>query len=433
LFDAMADKAFPRALVDGMRANTTLRGDSGSLVLRSTGAFEALCGPDCAKIEPFLAKAEHSNTAVIFADRLLFKLFRRPEPGINPDVEITGYLTERRFPNVPTLGGTLEYRTPGAVRSVGLLTQFITGARDGWHYTLDALGRYFDRVLLYDAEKRRCELPEGSLLTLSDQEPSNTVVEAIGTYLESARVLGVRTAELHLALGAGTDPDFAPEPFSSHYQRSLYQSMRNLVMENFELLKRRARTLPEKLQPDVRAVLAAQEPLLNRYKQLYTERLDAMRIRVHGDYHLGQVLSTGTDFVILDFEGEPARALSARRLKRSPISDVAGMIRSFHYAVHTALHTLAERGLVTAENSEGVANWASYWRRWICGTYLRAYLRAMGDSRLLPQDRRQLAILLDAYLIDKAVYELGYELNNRPGWLVIPFDGILHLMRAPAR
>ncbi len=433
VFDGMADRSFPRALLDAMAANTTLHGSHGQLAFRATSAFEALCGPDCAKIEPLLSKAEHSNTAVVFADRFLFKLFRRPEPGVNPDVEITGFLTEKKFPNVPALGGAVEYRSPGAVRSVGILTQFIAEARDGWDFTLDALGRYFERTLLYDASKRPCEMPQTRMLALAADEPTPDVIETIGTFLESARLLGVRTAELHLALGGSGYPDFAPEPFSSHYQRSLYQSMRNLVMENFELLKRRARTLPENLRADAHAVLGAQDVILERYKLLYTERLDAMRTRVHGDYHLGQVLSTGTDFVILDFEGEPARALSARRLKRSPISDVAGMIRSFDYAVHTAAQNLSERGLITAENRDSTACWAAYWRRWISATFLRAYLRTMGDSRLLPRDRSRLAVLIDAYLIDKAVYEIGYELNNRPAWLTVPFDGILHLVETQVK
>jgi maltose alpha-D-glucosyltransferase/alpha-amylase len=429
LFDAMADKRFARTLLDSMASPEILfRGAAGSLVVHGTSAFNSLCGPDCAKLESTLSKAEHSNTAVIFGDRFLFKLFRRPEAGINPDVEITAYLTDKRFPNVPMLGGTLEYRRAGSSRSLGILTQFVPGATDGWEYTLDALGRYADRALLYAAENRPCQVPEGSILELSDRESPNEAVEAIGTYLEAARLLGVRTAELHLALGAGVGPDFAPEPFSPHYQRSLYQSMRNLVMENFELLKRRLKTLPPAVQADAQTLLGLHGAVLERYKHIYTDRLDAVRIRVHGDYHLGQVLSTGTDFIILDFEGEPARALSARRLKRSPISDVAGMLRSFHYAVYTALHRMEDRGLMTSENRESVRCWAAFWRRWVSGTYLGAYRRTMGDSRLLPRDPKQLGVLLDAYLIDKAVYEMGYELNNRPDWLVIPFEGILQLL-----
>ncbi|HYP16163.1 MAG TPA: putative maltokinase, partial [Opitutus sp.] len=427
LFDAMADKAFARALLEAVAAGAVFRGAHGLLAARGTVAFAGLRGTETAAVEPSLSKAEHSNTAVIFGDRMLLKLFRRPEAGINPDVEISGYLTERKFPHVPLLGGTLEYRSGSQVRSLGILTQFVSGATDGWDYTLDALGRYFDRVLLYVAEGRPCTPPTATILGLADQGPADEVVTAIGTYLESARVLGVRTAELHLTLGASEEPDFVPEPFSPHYQRSLYQSMRNLVVENFELLRRQLSQLPATLQGDAQAILGLQGAVLARYQRLYTARLDARRTRVHGDYHLGQVLSTGTDFMILDFEGEPARALSTRRLKRSPISDVAGMVRSVHYAVHTALHRLAEHGLLTPENQAGVAQWAVYWRRWISATYLRAYLRTMGESPLLPRNRGELEVLLDAYLLDKAVYELGYELNNRPAWLAIPFEGILQL------
>jgi maltose alpha-D-glucosyltransferase / alpha-amylase len=429
LYDAMADRDFARALLAAIEAGTVFRGTHGTLAARPTPAFGALRGPASLALEPSLSKAEHSNTAVIYGDRMLLKVFRRPEPGVNPDVEIGGYLTGRHFPHVPMLGGTLEYRSGGQTRSLAILTQFIPGATDGWDYTLDALGRYFDRVLLFMAENRPCTPPGGSLLAVADTEPSDDVVKAIGTYLESGRLLGERTAELHLALGASEEPDFAPEPFSPHYQRSLYQSMRNLVMENFELLKKQTNRLPAALQDDARAILAGQGVLLSRYQRLYTERLEACRIRVHGDYHLGQVLSTGTDFVILDFEGEPARALSARRLKRSPIADVAGMLRSFHYAVHTGLHAQANRGLLNPENQRGLAEWAVYWRRWVSGTYLRAYLATMGDSPLLPKNRAELEVLLDAYLLDKAVYEIGYELNNRPEWLAIPFQGILQHLR----
>jgi len=433
LFDAMAAKPFARALFDATTASATFRGLRGDLVLRATEAFERLKGPADGLLEPALSRAEQSNTAIIFGDRLIFKLFRRPEAGINPDAEISRYLTGKKFEHVPALGGVIEYRSAGSTRSLGILTQFISGATDGWSYTLDALGRYFDRALLYVAEGRVCSVPEASLLNGSESEPTDDVVAAIGTYLEAARLLGVRTAELHLTLSASEDVDFAPEPFSSHYQRSLYQSMRNSVVENFELLKRQTSHLPLPLQRNAQAVLALEPAVLARYKQLYTGRLSAMRIRVHGDYHLGQVLSTGTDFMIIDFEGEPARALSARRLKRSPISDVAGMIRSFHYAVHHALHVQVERGMLTPENRIGVAQWALYWRRWVSAVYLRAYRQTMGTSRLLPSQRSELEVLLNSYLLDKAVYEIGYELNNRPDWLNIPFDGVLELMNVDLR
>jgi maltose alpha-D-glucosyltransferase/alpha-amylase len=428
LYDAMADAAFTRALLLCLERSDTFASLRGQLVFRATRATSLFATACFSAYEPQLLKVEHSNTAVVLGDRYFLKLFRRLEAGINPDVEISQYLTERQFPYVPALGGTIEYRSASEVRSVAIFTQYIPDARDGWNFTLDALSRYFDRVLLYDAANRACQLPRGTLLELSTREPDSFVIEAIGTFLEAARLLGERTANLHLALGSGDEGAFSAEPFSLHYQRSLYQSMRNLLIDNLDLLKRRATEIPDALRADALRIVAARDALLECYKLVYTERISAMRIRVHGDYHLGQVLSTGTDFAIVDFEGEPARALSARRLKRSPLTDVAGMIRSFHYAVQTAITMMADRGLAKSENQDRVACWAAYWRDWVCATFLRAYHSTMGNSRILPANRGQLAVLLDAFLIDKAIYEIGYELNHRPTWLNLPFKGILDVL-----
>ncbi|HEU5077912.1 MAG TPA: maltose alpha-D-glucosyltransferase [Opitutaceae bacterium] len=430
LIDAMASKPFAQALLQTIEKAQHLRGQHGEIVGIPTQAFDVI-RRDMTPLEPSISKAEQSNTALIFGDRFIFKLFRRPEAGINPDVEIGRFLTAKSFANVPPLGGSLEYRTrTGENRSIGILSGFVPNAKDTWEYTLDALGRYYERVLLYLAEQRPCPISPKSLLDLVDEEPSKQVVEAVGTYLESARLLGVRTAEMHLALGSGDDIDFAPEPFSPHYQRSLYQSMRNLVMENLELLKKRLKTLPSSVQRDAETILGLQNLLLSRYRAVYEQRIDAQRIRCHGDYHLGQLLYTGKDFVILDFEGEPARALSARRLKRSPISDVAGMLRSFHYAAYSAMDKLFARGLINEENRAKVTVWTAFWYQWVSATFVRAYLNTIGASNLLPRTRTQLRVLFDAYLLDKAVYEIGYELNNRPTWLRIPFDGILQLTQS---
>ena len=432
LIDAMAGKPFAQALLEAIGSSKRLHGVCGELIALPSTAFATLRGSAKDNVEPVLSRAEQSNTAIIYGDRFIFKLFRRPEVGINPDVEIGRYLTECKFPGVASLGGALEYRSNGEVRNIGILSGFVPDAKDAWHHTLDALGRYYERVLLFIAEDRAVRASPKSLLDLSLEEPTVHAVEAIGTYLESARILGVRTAELHLALAASEEKDFAPEPFTPHYQRSLYQSMRNLVMENFQLLTQQVKNLPSALKEDANRVLALQDDIIALYRDVYETRIDALRIRCHGDYHLGQVLYTGKDFIILDFEGEPARALSARRLKRSPISDVAGMLRSFHYAAYTALSEHLDRGLVSQENRLRVSVWAAYWYQWVSASYLRAYLKTLGKTKLLPTDPEELKALFDAYLVDKAVYEIGYELNNRPAWLRIPFDGLLQLMRPGA-
>jgi len=433
LIDATATKSFAQAILDAQSRGLRFRGTYGDLVSVPTPALAA-AKDNAPNLEPVISKAEQSNTAIMFGDRLIFKIFRRPESGLNPDVEIGRYLTERNFANVPALAGALEYRTrSGDIRSVGILSTFVPNAKDAWAYTVDALGRFYDRVLLYVAENRPVPGPLQGLLELTDEEPSKEVVEAIGTYLESARLLGVRTGEMHLALAAGDTVDFAPEPFSPHYQRSLYQSMRNLLTENFQLLRHQTPLLPENLRADATKILSLQDDILARFKAVFETRIHATRTRAHGDYHLGQLLYTGKDFMILDFEGEPARALSARRLKRSPIADVAGMLRSFQYAAFTALHQLVDRGLITEENRPKVSLWASFWYQWVSATFTRAYLKTMGDSPVIPKQREELRTLFEAYLLDKAVYELGYELNNRPTWLPIPFEGIFQLVRPRAQ
>jgi maltose alpha-D-glucosyltransferase / alpha-amylase len=273
------------------------------------------------------------------------------------------------------------------------------------------------------------------LLALSGTEPPEQVHDLLGPYMESARLLGVRTAEMHGALAAVTDRrEFAPEPFSALYQRSLYQSMRNLSGRVFQALDRRAGTIPEDARAAAARVLEHRGEVLERMRALVGEKMEAQRIRTHGDYHLGQVLYTGRDFVLIDFEGEPARPLTERRLKRSPVSDVAGMLRSFNYAAYTALADEEVRGMARADELEELDPWARYWAAWASAVFLGAY-RAQagtGGATFLPAREDHLRVLLEAHLLEKAVYELGYELNNRPDWIGVPLRGLLQLLDVKA-
>jgi len=428
LFDAVASTSFAQAVLEAIAQQKAFRGLRGELTARSTAAFNTLSA-GAANLEPTPARVEQSNSAVMYGDRFILKLFRRPDTGINPDVEIGRHLTAQGFAHTPALGGTLEYRSEGEVRSVAVLSQFIPNAEDAFQHTLDALGRYYERVLRYLASGRDVPPAPDNLLFATDEHLPDEAVEVIGTYLESARLLAVRTAELHRTLAASEHPDFGPEPFSPHYQRSLYQSMRNQLMENFDLVRKRRGQLPDGLPEQAAEVVGWQNDILTRYRAVYEQPIQAMRIRCHGDYHLGQVLYTGKDFVILDFEGEPARSLGARRLKRSPISDVAGMLRSFQYAASIALEDQLQHGMVTSENLPRMQPWSRYWYHWVSVRYLQAYFDAMSESGILPSSTRELESLLNAYLLDKAVYEVGYELNNRPQRLPIPFEGIRDVLK----
>ena len=175
-------------------------------------------------------------------------------------------------------------------------------------------------------------------------------------------------------------------------------------------------------------MLAAQDRVIERFGALLNSKIPATRIRCHGDYHLGQVLYTGKDFVILDFEGEPARPLSERRMNRSPFRDVAGMLRSFQYAAYASLYEESEEGVVQATALPALESWALDWERWTSATFLKAYLDRAWGASFVPPSREELSMLIDVYLLEKAVYELAYELNNRPGWVRIPLQGIRQIL-----
>ena len=219
-------------------------------------------------------------------------------------------------------------------------------------------------------------------------------------------MLGQRTGELHVTLAQETDdPDFAPEPFTDFYRRSLYQGMLTQATQTFQLFRQRLKYLPDAIQAEAQDVLSLQTAVRQRFQALRDCRMTAKRIRCHGDYHLGQVLYTGKDFMIIDFEGEPARPLSVRRMKRSPLRDVAGMLRSFHYAAYTAL--LDQSAGVRPEDLPALAPWAQFWTTWVSVSFLQAYLAVTAQAGFLPQEAEALQILLDAYLLEKALYELA--------------------------
>jgi maltose alpha-D-glucosyltransferase / alpha-amylase len=400
---------------------------------------------------------------IAFGDRLVLKVIRKLEPGRNPDLEIGRFLTEvARFEHTAPVVGALEYRTQGRDRwregaALAVLQGFVPNEGDAWRYTLDFLSRFFERVVargdaaLPIAVRRAAEAGAGHPLevalaarrmseeealaeasTLDDTE--DEVQEIVGLYPTQAALLGRRTAELHLALSgalasaAEDDPAFAPEAFGELYQRSLYQSMRASTGKTFRLLRRSLKRLPEELRPEAEELLGRRQALLERFGALRGGKIEALRTRTHGDYHLGQVLWTGKDFRIIDFEGEPARPLSERRIKRSPLRDVAGMLRSFDYAVHAALRELVERGIVAADQLDALGLWGRLWYQESAAAFLRAYLETAEGSRIVPADEDHLRPLLDAYLLDKAIYELRYELDNRPAWAGIALRGILGLI-----
>ncbi|PWU13590.1 MAG: maltose alpha-D-glucosyltransferase [Verrucomicrobia bacterium] len=452
LVEALGSDSLCQRLGDLLMRRRSIGGREGEL--RASGAA-ALRSDRNGNVpfSPSRLKTEYANGSIVLNNKYFLKLFRRFEAGINPDLEVGRFLTERAFPNITPVAGWLEYHRHGGEQSTaGILTNFLPNAIEAWDYTRDMLSRYFDRVRSAPPESQPDALSGCSLLDLSERVGEFTVAQAsrlpqeavmpamgagetpallsmIGTYVELARLLGQRTGELHLALAAeAADPAFAPEPFTPFYQRARFQSMRNLALQNLELLRRSLGQAPEAVRPLAEKVAALQPEIIKRLRALHAAPISARRIRCHGNFHLGEVLYTGKDFVFIDFEGEPSRPLGERRIKRSPVTDIVRMVRSFDYVAHAALLQQLELGTQHPEHLHQLEPWARFWARWAGAIYLRACLDTLANSDLLPANQEQLAILLDTHLLQNLLHEIRYELLNRPQWLKVPLEAMLGIL-----
>jgi maltose alpha-D-glucosyltransferase/alpha-amylase len=429
LYDALYDEGFAKVAMRTIATRQRIRVDGAEIVGSRTQVFRGL-GVD-EESRPFILRGEQTNTSINFDDHYLLKFFRKIEPGVNPDLEIGRYLTQREFPYAPKVAGAIECVQGSAEpTTLAILHEFIRIEGDAWQYTLDSLRVFLDRVLAEtEGSTSVANLNTTNLLRMAKEEPPPLVTELIGAYVESARRLGLRTAQLHAVLAGGRDTaSFSTEAYTPFYQRALYQSMRNLTTNTFALLSQHVGRNTEAMGLAV-DVLRREEDVLGRFRGLLNRTLRSTRIRTHGDYHLGQVLFTGSDFMITDFEGEPARPISERRIRRSPLRDVGGMLRSFNYAVHTALREREETGLEEVASLRA-RDWGRFWQAWVSSIFLGAYLQEARTSEFLTADEDEIALLLDVYMLEKAVYEVAYELNNRPSWVSVPLEGVLELLQA---
>jgi maltose alpha-D-glucosyltransferase/alpha-amylase len=378
-------------------------------------------------------KADQSNSTLTYGDKFLLKQFRRLEEGVNPELEIGEFLTDTvAFSHSPPLAGAIEYLVPQRPTvTVGVLLGYVHNQGTAWSYTLEAVEGYFESILTQHPlpELPADLLPRASLLQLAAGEPPPLADTMFGPYLESAELLGRRTAEMHIALATPTDrPQFGQEPFTPFYQRSLYQTMRNTAVRTIALLRRRVGELAENVRPRGEAALAREAEITKRLKQIVQRKITAMRIRCHGDFHLGQVLHTGNDFVIIDYEGEPTRSINERQIKATPFRDLAGMLRSFDYACYSALADQIAGLSRGNDELQRLRGWMQFWTAWTSAAFLKSYMAVAHGQLFLPASLEESQILLDVHLLEKALYELRYELNNRPEWARIPLYGIVELL-----
>ncbi len=393
LFDASQDRATAIAILELMMRRRRLKGLHGELSGWTRSEVLEAATPLVETMTVGPPRGEGSRNSIVYSDSWILKLLRRIEPGISPSVEIGTFLDgeEPRFGHIPSVQGVLEYRpAEGEPLVAGILHAYIPNTITAWQFALDSLGRFFEHLMAQPIEARPVpEQPAGrSLLTLAAGDAPSTAKDLLGAFLESAALLGRRTGEMHLALASETkDPAFAPEPFNQFYQRSCYQSARKLAFQARVQLRRNLSSLPGDAQELALELLGREKQVLEKFRALVGVKVVARRIRIHGNYHLGHVLYTGKDFVIINFDGEPELSLSARRIKRSPLEDVAGMVRSIHYATSEALYHLAKIGVLAAD---AVAAWrqaADFWHQWSSSAFLRAYLTTMAGSQILPACR----------------------------------------------
>jgi maltose alpha-D-glucosyltransferase/alpha-amylase len=403
---------------------------TGTLRAQASSAFSEVRGTQ--HLPGRLGSAEQSNTSILYGKKLILKLFRRMQPGENPDVEIGRFLTETaKFPRIaPYLGEISLAPVHGERTTVAMLQGLVANEGDGWEWFLGQLDGFFSRVISLEPP-----VSGGGAGFIGEVEIPGDLEKHAGPTLEAAALLGRRTAEMHLALATPTEnPFFAAEPFSSEDRNRDALRVEDQMRSVFDALKSKLASLPEEAADEAAQLLSRRRELLGRARAIASGEGAGKKIRIHGDYHLGQTLRTATDsepgggdFVLLDFEGEPARPLAERRRKQSPLKDVAGMVRSFSYAGFSGLDRFRSAHPDRDGAAENLAAWARAWENAASATFVRAYRSTMAaDATLLPQDDRA-QVLFTAYLLEKALYELLYELNNRPTWLRIPLAGILSL------
>ena len=431
IYDGMYNESTRKLLFDIVVKRRELRSGSASIKGVPGRQIRKMLKEKPVEEGSHVISGEQSNTSVIYGKEFYLKLFRKLEPGINPDIEITRYLTEKKKTDIaPVFAGHIEYRSgAGEQSSMAILQGCVQNPTEFWHYTLDRVKSFFEKYLS-SVQVPDEDLPAEPAVKIRETDAPRAVTDPAdlidGYYADLIRLLGQRTGQMHCDLSSDKeDPAFKPEPFSMLYQRSLYQSMGSQARSVMGVLKKKLPSLGKEFRKEAEEILLYEKDIFLRFKSVLKKKYAAKKIRIHGDFHLGQVVYTGKDFVIIDFEGEPARSVGERRLKRSALRDVAGMVRSFHYAAYS---TLLLNKSVRSEDMASLTLAAEMWYTRVSGIFLDHYYETVRAFDILPKNRSDLEYLFQIYMLDKAIYELGYELNNRPDWVFVPLKGIKHIM-----
>jgi maltose alpha-D-glucosyltransferase/alpha-amylase len=408
MYGAASSPDFGIAMVEAFKRKAEVACKDGVIRFQPTKELEPGIEVDPADVRRL--GAEQSNTSIAFGSRMILKLYRRLQPGIHPELEVGRFLTETAgFTHTPTLLGSVEHiAADGTPQALAVLQRFVRNQGDAWTFTLDSLRRELDTLVL---------LPE-------DDGPR--VKEAFAGYFTYARILGRRTAELHRAFATPTeDPAFKVEPLTGGDLRVVAEDARNFADRAFAAMARIASGAPESTRHAIEALTSRRDACVALLESLAAAPAGAVKTRVHGDYHLGQVLIVQDDVSIVDFEGEPSRPAEERRAKSSPLRDVAGMLRSFAYAAETVAREVSHRFPDAAPRAAAIT---TRWRQRAESAFLAAYEETARGSPVWVGDEVTRSRLLRLHLLAKAFYEIDYEANNRPDWIETPIRGVLSVL-----
>lgn len=443
LFDPLADPEYAAGLLYLLAAPEQLRSHGGNDLVAWLTSPLSEAEQSAVSAQPRLIEVEQFNASAVFADRLVLKVLTHVGEGPHPDAEFGQFFARCGQPcSVAKLRGAIELRGRRQLpTTLAILHEFVANEGDAWQHTLEELSIFFERVVSHEPQIPPPACADWRQLIEDASRPAivaDSPDELLEEYLHVIRLLARRSAELHVALAsAPNDPNFAPEAFTLGYQRSIYQAMRGLALDVFDTLQQSLDRLSDATRTQAETILGLRSDVLKLLYRVLDEPFETIRIRCHGDYHLGQVLFTGSDCVIIDFEGKPLIPLSERRIKRSPLRDVATMLRSLDYASRTALTGLASGrgrmpGQVRTEDLPRIVPWVRYWQGRVNAEFLTTYLAHPGIATLLPKSADGVRVLLDAFLMERCLVDVAHELRDRPDWLPIALESTLAHIAAAA-
>ena len=424
--DALFINEIQQAIINRIGAKEHIKTPEGEIAFNGNESLRNYIN-EHPEIKPKLHADERSNTSITYDNRYFFKAFRKIEKGVHPDVEMSKFLTEEiKYSYVPEFTGTIEWKTEREALTLGMIEQMVENHGDGHSFMLERLNNFIERIVARKKELSSYNHDGTFSSPIGLEELDDEMNEFIGPSAgELSRLIGKRTGEMHLALSSGTEKDFRPEEFSLHYQRSLFSSMLSLVRETYQSLNKKKGHLPEHLHLDADMIAENRITMVNLLKRIYARKLDILKIRTHGNFHLRQILLTGRDIAIHDFGGNPARSYSERKIKRSAIRDIAGLIRSFYYTAYEGFLNSSH-----IQNSEliNILPFADLWAHYMSGFFLKAYLETVQGSSIIPENQTDLDMLIQTFILEIALYHLDYELNNRPEWAIVPIKMIKRVL-----